>query len=224
MIGGAEGWQEIEDFGEDHRDWLRLYGDFKNGIPSHHTIAHVMGMLSGKQLQKLFITWMRDCHTLTEGAVVAIDGKSLRGTYDKSKRDNVIHMVSAFSAENQVVLGQLKTATKSNEITAIPELLQLFELKGCIVTLDAMGCQRKIAQEIIKKKADYLLAVKGNQGKLVDAFDNWYSPAMWADEKYESYTMAVRKHGGHLILRHIYGEPDLSLKSALYAHAAKMPA
>ena len=195
VIGGAEGWEEIEDFGEDHLDWLRLYGDFENGIPSHHTIARVMGMLSGKQLQKLFITWMQDCHTLTEGSVVAIDGKSLRGTYDKSKRDNVIHMVSAFSAENQVVLGQLKTATKSNEITAIPELLQLLELKGCIVTLDAMGCQRKIAQEIIRKKADYLLAVKGNQGKLADAFDNWYSPAMWTGEKYESYSTQEKGHG-----------------------------
>ena len=114
-------------------------------------------MISGKQLQTLFCQWMKNCHTLTAGSVVAIDGKSLRATYDKSKRDSVIHMVSAFSAQNRMVLGQIKTATKSNEITAIPDLLQLLELKGCLVTLDAMGCQHKIAQEIIKKKADYLL-------------------------------------------------------------------
>lgn len=82
MIGGAEGWEEIEGFGEDHLDWLRLYGDFESGIPSHHTIVRVMSTISGKQLQKLFIQWMQDCHTLTEGAVVAIDGKSLRGTYE----------------------------------------------------------------------------------------------------------------------------------------------
>lgn len=195
IIGGAEGWEEIADFGEDHLDWLRLYGDFENGSPSHHTIARVMGMISGKQLQTLFSKWMKDCHTLTAGSVVAIDGKSLRGTYDKSKRNSVIHMVSAFSAENQMVLGQLKTADKSNEITAIPKLLQLLELKGCLVTLDAMGCQRKIAQSIIKKKADYLLAVKGNQGKLADAFDNWYSPAMWSGELYDSYSTQEKGHG-----------------------------
>lgn len=183
VIGGAEGWDEIADFGEDHLDWLRLYGDFESGIPSQHTIARVMSTISGKQLQKLFIQWMKDCHTLTEGSVVAIDGKSLRGTYDKSKRDCLVHMVSAFSAQNQVVLGQVKTSEKSNEITAIPELLQLLELKGCLVTLDAMGCQRKIAQTILDKEADYLLAVKGNQGKLAEAFDAWYTPTMWNDKR-----------------------------------------
>lgn len=195
IIGGAEGWEEIADFGEDHLDWLRLYGDFDNGCPSHHTIARVMGMISGKQLQTLFCQWMKNCHTLTAGSVVAIDGKSLRATYDKSKRDSVIHMVSAFCAQNSMVLGQIKTATKSNEITAIPDLLQLLELKGCLVTLDAMGCQHKIAQEIIKKKADYLLAVKGNQGKLADAFDNWYSPEMWMGTLYDSYSTQEKAHG-----------------------------
>ncbi len=209
VIGGAEGWEEIEDFGEDHLDWLRLYGDFESGIPSHHTIARVMSTISGKQLQKVFIQWMQDCHTLTDGAVVAIDGKSLRGTYDKTKRDTAIHMVSAFCAGNQVVLGQLKTSEKSNEITAIPELLQLLELKGCLVTLDAMGCQHKIAQAILKKKADYLLAVKGNQGKLADAFDNWYSPTMWLGESYDSYSTQEKGHG-RLETRLCIASDDLS--------------
>ena len=123
IIGGADGWEEIADFGEDHLDWLRLYGDFDNGCPSHHTIARVIGMISGKQLQTLFCQWMKNCHTLTAGSVVAIDGKSLRATYDKSKRDSVIHMVSAFSAQNSMVLGQVKTATKSNE--SVPWALKL---------------------------------------------------------------------------------------------------
>lgn len=195
VIGGAEGWDEIADFGEDHLDWLRLYGDFESGIPSQHTIARIMSTISGKQLQKLFIQWMKDCHTLTKGSVVAIDGKSLRGTYDKSKRDCLVHMVSAFSAQNQVVLGQVKTSEKSNEITAIPELLQLLELKGCLVTLDAMGCQRKIAQTILDKEADYLLAVKGNQGKLAEAFDTWYSPTMWNDKDVDACSTQDKGHG-----------------------------
>lgn len=195
VIGGAEGWDEIADFGEDHLDWLRLYGDFEAGTPSQHTIARVMSMISGKQLQKLFIKWMKDCHTLTDGAVVAIDGKSLRGTYDKSKRSCLVHMVSAFSAENSVILGQVKTSEKSNEITAIPELLQLLEIKGCLVTLDAMGCQRKIAQTILEKEADYLLAVKGNQGKLADAFDEWYTPTMWNGNDFDSYSTQEKGHG-----------------------------
>ena len=122
-IGGAEGWEEIEDFGEDHLDWLRLYGGFGSGIPSHHTIARVMSTISGKQLQKLFIQWMQDCHTLTDGIVVAIDGKLLRGTDDKTKCDTAIHMVSAFCAGNQVVLGQLNTSEKSNE--SVPWALKL---------------------------------------------------------------------------------------------------
>ncbi|STF06451.1 transposase [Escherichia coli] len=132
---------------------------------------------------------------MSEGSVVAIDGKSLRGTYDKSKRNAVIHRVSAFSAENRLVLGQVKTGAKSNEITAIPERLQLLELKGCLVTLDAMGCQHIIAREILKKKAGYLLALKGNQGKLAEAFDNGYSPTMWLGERYDSYSSQEKGHG-----------------------------
>lgn len=132
---------------------------------------------------------------MSEGSVVAIDGKSLRGTYDKSKRNAVIHRVSAFSAENRLVLGQVKTGAKSNEITAIPERLQLLELKGCLVTLDAMGCQHIIAREILKKKAGYLLALKGNQGKLAEAFDNGYSPTMWLGERYDSYSTQEKGHG-----------------------------
>ena len=133
VIGGAEGWEEIEDFGVDHLEWLKQYGDFDNGIPVHDTIARVMSMISAKQLQKSFAAWMRDCHIATEGEVIAIDGKSLRGTYNKDRRQGIIHMVSAFSAANQVVLGQVKTAEKSNEITAIPELLEILNIRGCLV-------------------------------------------------------------------------------------------
>lgn len=149
VIAGAEGWEDIEDFGEDNLEWLRQYGDFKQGIPVHDTIARVINLISAKQLQRCFTAWMKDCHEVTEGEVIAIDGKTLRGTYNKDKRCGAIHMVSAFSAANQVVLGQVKTADKSNEIKAIPELLEMLSLQGCLVTIDAMGCQKDIAEKIV---------------------------------------------------------------------------
>jgi hypothetical protein len=133
-----------------------------------------MGMISPTRLQKCFIEWMKDCSELTNGEVVAIDGKTVRGSYDKSKDKDAIHMVNAFATANGVTLGQQKIDCKSNEITAIPKLLELLDIKGCLVTIDAMGCQKKIAQKIADKGADYLLAVKGNQGKLEQAFDSYF--------------------------------------------------
>ncbi|WP_276111026.1 ISAs1 family transposase [Halomonas sp. JS92-SW72] len=157
VICGAEGWDEIEDFGHAKLDFLRQYGDFEAGVPSHDTLARVMALVNAEQLQSAFAEWMKACHDVTEGAVVAIDGKTLRGSYCRGKGKGAIHMVSAFSAANGVVLGQVKTAEKSNEITAIPELLKLLNLQGCLVTIDAMGCQKKIATQILQKGADYLL-------------------------------------------------------------------
>lgn len=197
LIAGAEGWEEIEDFGTDHLTWLRQYGDFENGIPSHDTIARLMGLLSGQQLQRFFVQWMQTCHEMSDGTLVAIDGKTLRGTADKRIKNSAIHMVSAFCAANRVVLGQVKTEAKSNEITAIPALLNLLELKGCLVSIDAMGCQRKIAKQIVEKGADYLLAVKGNQGKLEQAFDAWYSPQMFKSGMEESDGHYATQESGH---------------------------
>ncbi|MFD1007487.1 MULTISPECIES: ISAs1 family transposase [Oceanisphaera] len=195
VIGGAEGWEEIQDFGVDHFDWLQQYGDFDNGIPVHDTIARVMDMISAKQLQKSFATWMRDCHIATEGEVIAIDGKTLRGTYDKGRRQGMIHMVSAFSAANQVVLGQVKTAEKSNEITAIPKLLELLNIRGCLVTIDAMGCQKAIAKKVLNKDADYLLSVKSNQPSLEAAFDNYFKLEMLQSDEGDTYSTKEQGHG-----------------------------
>ena len=182
-------------FGVDHLEWLKQYGDFDNGIPVHDTIARVMSMISAKQLQKSFAAWMRDCHIATEGEVIAIDGKSLRGTYNKDRRQGIIHMVSAFSAANQVVLGQVKTAEKSNEITAIPELLEILNIRGCLVTIDAMGCQKAIAKKILDKEADYLLAVKSNQGRLEAAFDNYFKLEMLQSDEGDTYSTKEQGHG-----------------------------
>lgn len=195
VIGGAEGWEDIEDFGNDHLDWLRQHGDFENGVPVHDTIARVMGMLSAKQLQKSFAAWMQACYDVTDGEVIAIDGKTLRRSYDKGKRKGAIHMVSAFSAANQVVLGQVKTSEKSNEITAIPELLELLSIRGCLVTIDAMGCQRAIAKKILDKGADYLLAVKGNQPSLEAAFNNYFRLDMFQQEDSNGYSIQEAGHG-----------------------------
>lgn len=125
-------------------------------------IARVISQINPKQFQKSFICWIASCHVATAGDVIAIDGKTVRRSFDKNRKQGAIHMVSAFSTANKVVLAQLKTATKSNEITTIPELLNLLEIKGCIVTIDAMGCDKEIAKTILEREADYLLAVKGN--------------------------------------------------------------
>ena len=128
---------------------------------------------------------------------IAIDGKTVRSSYDKSRRRGPIHMVSAFAAANGVVLGQVKTDEKSNEITAIPELLELLEIKGCLITIDAMGCQRAIAKKIVKKEVDYLLAVKGNQGKLHEAFQHHFNVMKVQNWSGDSYQTVERKHCRH---------------------------
>ena len=195
VIAGAEGWKDIEDFGHERLDWLKQYGEFKNGIPSDTTIANVVSVVDPKQFQRCFIEWMKACHQATNGEVVAIDGKTARGSYDKGKNKGAIHMVSAFAAANNVVLGQIKTDQKSNEITAIPALIDLLDLRGCLVTLDAMGCQRDIAKKIVDKGADYLLAVKGNQGKLHDAFENHFSMDKINNWEGETYRTEEKSHG-----------------------------
>lgn len=187
VIAGSEGWEEIEDFGHSRLDWLKDYGDFKHGIPAHDTIARVMSNISPKRLQKCFVAWMESCHQVTDGEVIAIDGKVVRGSYDKSRRKGAIHMISAFSTANSLVLGQLSTDEKSNEITAIPKLLELLVIKGCLITIDAMGCQHKIAEKIIEKEGDYLLAVKGNQKRLLESFQKHFSAGQIAQFNGDSY-------------------------------------
>jgi predicted transposase YbfD/YdcC len=174
-IAGSEGWDEISDFGEDNIDWLRKFSRFENGVPSYHTIARVFSAMNPKEFQKAFIAWMNDCHEATHGDIIAIDGKRVRGSYNQSDKSDAIHMVSAFAAGNEVVLGQIKTDRKSNEITAIPKLLKLLDIRGCLITIDAMGCQTKIAKQVVDGAGDYLLAVKGNQPKLLVAMNKVFS-------------------------------------------------
>ena len=177
VVSGADGWEAIEQFGKEKLDWLRQYVPLENGVPSHDCIAYVLSRLSPKKFRECFMDWTRAVTEQTGGEVIAIDGKTARGSRDRKNQRNPLHMVSAWACHNRLVLGQEATEEKSNEITAIPKLLALLELKGCIVTLDAMGCQTAIAQQILEQKGDYVFGLKGNQGTLHEAVEDFFSCA-----------------------------------------------
>jgi predicted transposase YbfD/YdcC len=177
VICGADGWEAIEEVGKNKLKLLKKYGYFHYGIPVHDTIARIISAIEPSQFQQCFINWMKEAEISTQGEVIAVDGKTVRRSYDKKNKQGAIHMVSAFAAENGVVLGQVKTHEKSNEITAIPDLLSKLDIKGAVVTIDAMGCQKSIAEKIIQKEADYVLAVKGNQGHLSSAIRDFFDIA-----------------------------------------------
>lgn len=165
VICTAETWNEIEDFGNAKYAWLKTFLKLPNGIPSHDTFNRFFAALDPKEFEKCFIDWVNSVAKITDGEVVSIDGKTVRGSRGNGAK-SAIHMVSAWANTNQLVLGQNKVDEKSNEITAIPALLEVLALKGCIITIDAMGCQTNIAEKIIGKEANYILAVKDNQKEL----------------------------------------------------------
>jgi predicted transposase YbfD/YdcC len=175
VIAGAKGWFDIREYILGHHDWFKRNGMFINGIPADDTIARIISKIEPEPFHACFINWMSAVHNLTDGQVVAIDGKTLRGSYNRDDRASTIHMISAYASSNKLVLGQLKTEKKSNEITAIPELIKLLDIKGALVTIDAMACQTKIAKTIIEQGADYLLAVKNNQGNLRKAVEQAFA-------------------------------------------------
>lgn len=166
VVCGAESFVGIEEFARGKEAWLKTFLDLTNGIPSHDTIGRVLAALNPSALAEAFREWVAAVAKLTDGEVVAIDGKTLRRSFRQAGSNTFVHMVSAWATANRIVLGQVKTEEKSNEITAIPRLLKLLEITGCLVTIDAMGCQKEIARQIVESKADYLLAVKENQPSL----------------------------------------------------------
>jgi len=169
IICGADNWELVMAFGENQLDWLKSRGNFSNGIPSSDTLGRVFAALDPKSFNACFINWIESIREHSHGEVIAVDGKSVRGANPKKNGGKMPHIVSAFASTNGVTLGQVKVDEKSNEITAIPKLLDLLFLEGCTVTIDAMGCQTDIASKIIEKQANYILAVKGNQGNLEQA-------------------------------------------------------
>lgn len=168
VICGADNWVMIQMYCEAKRDWLEEVLDIPNGIPSHDTFGNVFAAIDQKVFSQCFTNWMQAVTTLTKGTVIALDGKALRATRESGKACSAIHMVSAWACENKVVLGQEVVDKKSNEITALPSLLASLDIAGCVITIDAMGCQTDIAEQIIEQEGDYVLSLKGNQGSLLE--------------------------------------------------------
>ncbi len=168
VICGADGWSDVELFGKNKKAWLKTFLQLPKGIPSHDTFGRVFAKIQPEEFQKRFIEWVQAVEKLTAGQVVAVDGKKLRRSHDQAAGKAAIYMVSAWATENQFVLGQTKVAEKSNEITAIPELLRLLDISGCIVTIDALGTQTEIVEAISEGGGHYLLALKENQGHLFE--------------------------------------------------------
>jgi predicted transposase YbfD/YdcC len=178
VICGADDWVAIEEFGRAKQGWFKTFLRLPHGIPSHDTFGQIFAQLDPEQFRESFIKWVAAISDLTAGEIVPIDGKTLRRSHDKRLGKKAIHMISAWASQNRLVLGQWKVDDKSNEITAIPELLRRLALKGCIVTLDAMGCQTDIAAQIISQEADYVLALKDNQKHLHQEVQRLFSDAL----------------------------------------------
>ena len=174
VLSGAEGWEGIEDFGHLKLDWLKQYGTFNAGIPKHDTIARVICRLKADEIENAFQSWISSLIKTTGCDVIAIDGKTARRSFSTKDRKSALHTVSAWSCQHQLVLGQTAVDQKTNEITAIPELLTMLDIENSIITLDAMGCQQEIAKQIIHQKADYILALKGNHSGMQSELEAWW--------------------------------------------------
>jgi predicted transposase YbfD/YdcC len=177
VICGAESWVEIENYGIAKQEWLESFLELPNGIPSHDTIERLFARLRPEQVQQCFLNWVQAMFEISDGQLISIDGKTLRGSYERDSKRGMIHMVSAWASQSRIVLGQRKVNEKSNEITAIPELLRVLDLAGAVVSIDAMGCQTAIAEQIVEQQGDYVLALKGNQGNLHEDVEQLFDHA-----------------------------------------------
>lgn len=198
VLCGAEHWTEIEEYGEAKQEWLATFLEMKHGIPSHDTFRRVFILLDPVELKSVFVDWVSAAVSLSQGTLVNLDGKTLRGSKEPLKGKKALQVVSAWVSEQSVVLGQIKCEEKSNEITAIPELLKILDLEGCVVTIDAMGCQTDIVKEIAEKEADYVISLKGNQGTLhqeVKQYLDWAEHHDFKDIAYETCRTLEKDHG-----------------------------
>jgi predicted transposase YbfD/YdcC len=210
VIAGAETWVDVEQFGQARKDWLGTFLKLPAGIPSHDTFGRVFAALDADAFQVSFMRWVEGVFRVSKGQVIAIDGKTVRRSHDRTIGKDAIHMVNAWATQNGIALGQWKTDAKSNEITAIPLLLRQLNVAGCIVTLDAMGAQTRIAQAIREEKADYVLRVKANQGKLHQDIEDWFAYAdqvQFADMAH-SYAETVNKGHGRIEIRRCWAISD----------------
>jgi predicted transposase YbfD/YdcC len=217
VICGADTWVDIAAYGRAKEAWLRGFLSLPHGIPSHDTIARLFAALDPEAFQTSFVEWVKAVAPLGPGHSIAIDGKTLRHSYDRGGSKGAIHMVSAWANEQRLVLAQVKVDEKSNEITAIPELLKVLDLQGCLVTLDAMGTQIAIAQQIIEGGGDYILSLKGNQGNLhedVKQVFTWARQQQFKDMPHEFHQTITHGHGRLDIRRHwLLGEVEHLIKA-----------
>ena len=210
VICGADGWVGVETYGKEKEAFLRQYLELPNGIPSHDTLGRLFAALDAEAFQTSFARWVETVFELTDGQVVALDGKTVRGSHDRRIGKGAIHMVSAWAVSNGITLGQRKVADKSNEITAIPELLKVLDVAGCTVTIDAMGCQTAIARTIIDQKADYVLAVKDNQANLRQDIEDWFAYADQVQFKnmHSDHYQTINKNQGRIEIRQCWAIAD----------------
>lgn len=210
VICGADDWVMIEYFGNAKREWFEKFLELSHGIPSHDTFGKVFALIDPKEFQTSFLDWVQEIAEITRGQLIAIDGKTVRRSHDRTNGKKAIHLVSAWASKNGVVLGQVKVDDKSNEITAIPELLKMLDICGCIVSIDAIGTQKEIISTILEQGGDYLLTVKQNQGTLYDQIDLAFSidcENEFKDAPYD-YAKKVEKSHGRIETRECWVTSD----------------
>jgi predicted transposase YbfD/YdcC len=213
VLCGADGWVDIESFGNTKETWLKTFLDLPNGIPSHDTFGRVFARIDPKQFETCFLRWVESINEKITG-VIAIDGKTLRRSHDAGNGKKALHMLSAWASENRMVLAQVAVNEKSNEITAIPEILKLLVLEGCIVTIDAMGTQRTIAAQIIEQKGDYALALKDNQGTLYEDVKDTFALAQkekFRETAHQFWETTEKNHGRLEIRKHWLIDDEICL-------------
>jgi predicted transposase YbfD/YdcC len=207
-ICGANSWTDVELFGHAKHEWFKGFLELPHGIPSHDTFGRVFALLDAERFQRCFVEWIQAVEQRTQGQIIALDGKQLRRSHDKTLGKKAIYMVSAWASENRLALGQTKVADRSNEITAIPQLLDMLEVSGCIVTTDAMGCQTTIAEKAIENDADYVFVVKENQGRLFKTIQELFDDPdemRWVDCDYHK---TVDKDHGRVEIRQCWTTSD----------------
>jgi len=219
LLTGGEGFQDMALFGKSKRAWLQTFLALPYGIPSHDTFGRVFARLNPRRFQECFLSWTRAVAQLTQGTLIALDGKTVKASFDRATAASPLHMLSAWCSEQGgLVVGQIKTDQKSNEITAIPELLHLLAMKGCIVTIDAMGCQTQIADQILAQGGDYLLALKNNHKKAYSAIKTHFQQQiehnlLWRDT--DNFFDAFDTTHGRRVRRRLWVMTDLAALPAL---------